>query len=181
MNQSKALQMHVILGCQKLSRWKKSVVKGYHAYKIKPPITDPPTKLRVDRVYTNIVDRDACLVWLPEREEFDEHLLDMITDRQRHLKLSDIAGLPIGHAPRVLAGFFRTVLDEDGSVYADATGDPCQSFPPWPALGDKGGGAVIPCSYHITSSPSKFEYNLSLLNSTLEKMPEGSVMNVSFI
>lgn len=49
-----------------------SVVKGYHAYQIKPPITDPPTKLRVDREYTNIVDRDACLVWLPELEEFDK-------------------------------------------------------------------------------------------------------------
>jgi len=146
-----------------------SVVKGYHAYQIKPPITDPPTKLRVDREYTNIVDRDACLVWLPELEEFDEELHDVITDHQRHLKLSDIAGLPVGHAPIVLAGFFRTVLDEDGSVYAVATGEPCQSFPSWPAPGDKGGGAVIPCSYYITSTPSKFEYHLSLLSSTLEK------------
>jgi len=59
----------------------------------------------VDKEYTNIIDRDACLVWLPELEEFDDKLHDMITDHLRHLKLSDIAGLPIRHAPRVLAGF----------------------------------------------------------------------------
>jgi len=122
-------------------------------------------------------DRDACLVWLPELEEFGEKLHDMITDHQRHLKLSDIAGLPIRHGPRVLAGFFRTVLHKNGSVYAVATGELRTS--PWPAPGDKGGGAVIHCSYYITSTPSKFEYNIFLLSSTLEKMVEGSVMNVS--
>jgi len=89
----------------------------------------------VNKEYTYIIDRDACLVWLPELEEFDDKLHDMITDHQRHLKLSDIAGLPIEHAPRVLADFFWTVLDEDGSVYAVATGELCQSFPPWPAPG----------------------------------------------
>jgi len=70
--------------------WENSVVNWYHAYQIKPPITDPPTKLRVDKEYTYIIDRDACLVWLPELEEFDDKLHDMITDHQRHLKLSDI-------------------------------------------------------------------------------------------
>ena len=81
----------------------------------------------MNKEYTYIIDRDACLVWLPELEEFDDKLHDMITDHQRHLKLSDIAGLPIEHAPRVLADFFWTVLDEDGSVYAVATGELCQS------------------------------------------------------
>ena len=56
----------------------------------KTPITDPPTKLRVDKEYTYIIDRDACLVWLPKLEEFDDKLHDMITDHLRHLKLSDI-------------------------------------------------------------------------------------------
>ena len=89
----------------------------------------------MEKEYTNIIDKAACLVWLPELEEFGEKLHHMITEHQRHLKLSDIAGLPVGHAPRVLAGFFRTVLDDDGSVNAVATGELCQSFPPWPALG----------------------------------------------
>ena len=55
-------------------------------------------------------------MWLPELEVFDDKLHELITDHQRHLKLS--AGLSIEHAPRVLAEFFWTVLDEDGSVYA---------------------------------------------------------------
>ena len=74
-------------------------------------------------------------MWLPELEEFDDKLPDMITDHQRHLKVSDIAGLPIEHAPTVLEDFFWTVLDEDGSVFAVATGKLCQSFPPWQAPG----------------------------------------------
>ena len=103
----------------------------------------------MDKEYTNIIDRDACLVWLPELEEFDEKLHDMITYHQRHLKLSDIAGLPIRHAPRVLSGFFWTVLDDDGIMcMLLLLVNSCQSFPPWPAPGDKGGGAVIPCSYY---------------------------------
>ena len=85
------------------------VIKGYHAYQIKPPITDPPTKLRVDREYTNIVDKEACLVWLPDLETFNESIHDMVTDQRRQLQLLDIAGLPIGHAPRTLAGFFSEV------------------------------------------------------------------------
>ena len=38
----------------------KSVIKGYHAFKIRPPITEPPTRLRVDREYTNIKDISDC-------------------------------------------------------------------------------------------------------------------------
>jgi len=64
--------------------WENSVVNWYHAYQIKPPITDPPTKFRVDKEYTYIIDRDACLVWLPELKEFNDKLHDMITDHQRH-------------------------------------------------------------------------------------------------
>ena len=30
------------------------------------------------------------------------------------------------------------------------TGEPCQSFYPWPAVQTRGGGAVIPCQYHIS-------------------------------
>ena len=37
------------------------------------------------------------------------------------------AGLPIGHVPRTLAGYFRSVL-EDGCVFAEVTGDPIPSL-----------------------------------------------------
>lgn len=157
------------------------MIKGYHAYQIRSPITDPPTQLRVDREYTNIADMEACLVWLPDLETFNENVHDLVTDQTRQLKLCDIAGLPIGHVPRILAGFFRTVLDEKGSIYAITTGEPCPSFPPWPAPSEKGGGAVIPCSYFIKCSPCNFESNVCILHSTLDQMKEGSAMNVSFI
>jgi len=103
----------------------------------------------------------------------------MITDHQRHLKLSDIAGLPIGHAPRVLVGFFWTVLDEDGSVYAVATGELLSGHLPGQHLGWWWSSYPFNCSYYIKRTPSKFEYNLSLLSSTLEKNGRRfSVMNV---
>ena len=108
--------------------------------------------IRVNKEYTYIIDRDACLVWLPELEEFDDKLHDMITDHQKHLKLSDIAGLHIEHAPRVLAELFWTVLDEDGSVYAVATGELCQSFPPWSAPGvvvEQFDNSLINCDYPV--------------------------------
>jgi len=90
-------------------------------------------------------------------------------------QLSDIAGLPIGHAPRVLAGFFWTVLDEDGSVYAVATGELCHSFPPWPAP-----GVVVeqlslaPMILHVHQANSNITFPCWAL--LWKKMAEGSVL-----
>jgi hypothetical protein len=36
------------------------------------------------------------------------------TDEKRHLFLKDIVELPVGHAPRGLAGCFRTIMDKGG-------------------------------------------------------------------
>lgn len=83
----------------------KCVVKGYHAFKIRPPFTSPPTRLLVDR---------ECLVWLPPLNKFPPHMHDNITDAKRQLKLSDIAGLPIGHVPRCLSSHFRDIFDNGG-------------------------------------------------------------------
>lgn len=91
----------------------KCVVKGYHAFKIRPPFTSPPTRLLVDREYSNIKDVNACLVWLPPLNKFPPHMHDNITDAKRQLKLSDIAGLPIG----CLSSHFRDVLDNGGGEY----------------------------------------------------------------
>ena len=126
-----------------------SVIKGYHAYKIRPPFTEPPTYLRVDREYSNIKDLNACLVWIPVLSHFKENVHSMITDAKRLLKLSDVADLPIGHVPRSLAGLFRSVLDGGGEIFAEATGEPIPSFAPWPAYNEEGGGVVIPATYFI--------------------------------
>ena len=77
---------------------KHAVVKGYHAFQIKPPIS--LVKMTVDREYTNIHDENACLVWLPLLDQFPDIMHDTVTDDKTHFKLSDIAGLPIGHIPR---------------------------------------------------------------------------------
>ncbi|XP_060569524.1 uncharacterized protein LOC132727941 [Ruditapes philippinarum] len=61
---------------------KKSVIKGYHAFQIRPPSTTPPTRLTVEPEYTNIHDTDACLVWLPPLESFQTLLHDSVTDQK---------------------------------------------------------------------------------------------------
>lgn len=153
-----------------------SVIKGYHAFKIRPPLTEPQTRLIVDREYTNISDIDACLVWMPELTSFDKHLYNLVTDKQRNLMLSDIAGLPIGHVPKILASCFRNVLDSGGKIFATATGEPVPSFPPWPAPNEKGGGVVIPCFY--TLIVNNLDETVNMLSDTLSNMSEGSVMDI---
>ena len=67
----------------------------------------------------------------------------MVTDDKRHLMLSDIAGLPVGHALRELAPCFRTVLDAGGQVYAEAFGEPTPSSFPWPEQDEVGWGGYF--------------------------------------
>ena len=78
-----------------------SVIKGYHHFKIRPPYITPMPQLSIDREYTNIKDINACLVWLPPIGSFPSEVQEMVTDEKRKLKLSDIAGLPIGHVPKM--------------------------------------------------------------------------------
>ena len=151
-----------------------AVIKGYHAYKIRPPVT--PTKLCVDREYTNISDVNACLVWVSPLETFPEVMHSVVTDEKRMLMLADIAGLPVGHVPRALAGVFRAVLDAGGNIHAVATGNPVPSFPPWPAPQEEGGGFVIPADYVITSP--NVSSVASKLETVLENIPEGSAMKL---
>ena len=124
-------------------------MKGYHAFQIRPPFTTPCARLHVEPEYTNIHDICACLVWLPPLDSFPENIHHSITDEKHQLKLEDIAGLPIGHVPRTLAGYFRSV-SEDGCVFAEVTGDSIPSFSPWPEKDEEGGGIVLPCNYIIT-------------------------------
>ena len=152
-----------------------SVIKGYHAFQIRPPFTTPPTCLHVEPEYTNIHDICACLVWLPPLDSFPDNIHHSITDEKRQLKLEDIAGLPIGHVPRTLAGYFRSVL-EDGCVFAEVTGDPIPSFSPWPEKDEEGGGIVLPCNYIITHPDIQSQFNK--LSELLSKIPEGSAMEL---
>lgn len=135
-----------------------------------------PTQLIVDREYTNISDVNACLVWVPPLESFPEDMHSMVTDKKRMLMLSDIAGLPVGHVPRGLAGVFRSILDGGGNIHALATCDPIPSFPPWPAPNETGGGVVIPADYVITTEDCSSIARE--LKSALEKLPEGSAMKL---
>lgn len=157
-------------------RLQNSVIKGYHQFRIRPPITNPTTYLFVDREYTNIQDVNACLVWIPPLTMFDPSFHQLVTDPKRQLTLADVADLPIGHVPRGLAGCFREILDLGASIFAEVTGDPIPSFPPWPALQAKGGGIVIPCTYWIQSQDKN--KILSLLSKTLNIMPEGASMKI---
>lgn len=125
---------------------KNSVIKGYHVFKIRPPYTNPATRLTVDREYTNRHDEHACLVWLPALDTFSIDMHNMFTDEKRQLKLTDIAGLPIGHVPKCLSSVFRHVLDEGGEIHAEVTGEPVPSFAPWPEPQSEGGGVVLPCN-----------------------------------
>ena len=75
---------------------------------------------------------------------------ELITDEKRQLKLCDVAGLPIGHAPRRLSTVFRTLIETCESILsAIPTAAPVPSFSPWPPVSAKGGGVVIPCNYII--------------------------------
>ena len=152
------------------------VVKGYHAFQIRPPDTQLPTMLPVDREYTNTHDSSACLVWIPQLDSFNKELHKITTDVKRGLLLEDIAGLPMGHVPKGLSSSFRNILDQNGDIFAQITGDPTPSFAPWPAPEDSGGGVVVPCNYHIYHFDRDFIFNL--LRTALGNMPEGEFLRL---
>jgi hypothetical protein len=156
-----------------------SVIKGFHEYKIHPPMTNPPTQLRVDLEYTNLHDPHASLVWIPEIESFPSSCHDMVTDEKRCLKLMDVAGLPIGHAPRGISAAFRQILEGGAKIFAEPTGEPCPSFSPWPSMLEKGGGIVIPCDYIMQlSQSSDYNHVISILQGALSLMAEREAMSI---
>jgi len=119
---------------------KNCVIKGYHTYKVKPPMTDSSISLLVDREYTNLHDCMACLVWTRPLEDYLRTIHDMMTHDKRQLKLRDIVNLPIGHTLRGLGDCFTTIMDDGGRISCVPTGEPTPSFSPWPAPQEKGGG-----------------------------------------
>ncbi|KAH3832829.1 hypothetical protein DPMN_106125 [Dreissena polymorpha] len=160
--------------------------------KSKPPVTD--TYFDVGREYTNPIDKNACLVWIPDISKFNMSLHykevklqlldmtclhDMYTDDKRQLKLSDIASLPVGHVPGILSSCFRRILDSGGNIYAIVTGEPCPCFPPLPAPHEKGGGVVIPCRYVVVVHDAGSIF--ATLTEVLSDMVEGSSMRLSIL
>ncbi|XP_048757423.2 uncharacterized protein LOC125667806 [Ostrea edulis] len=154
----------------------KCVVKGYHVFKIRPPYTPPPTRLIVDREYSNIKDSNACLVWLPPLNNFPPNIHNDITDEKRQLKVSDIAGLPIGHVPKCLSAHFRNILDNGGEIFAEVTGQPVVSFPPWPEPNEEGGGVVLPCKYILENVNASTLFDK--LKTILSQLKEGDAMKL---
>ena len=81
------------------------------------------TKEKIDTWYNSfrdflcskgLVDKPSQIwnaVWLPALDIFSIDMHNMFTDEKRQLKLTDIAGLPIGHVPKCLSSVFRHVLD----------------------------------------------------------------------
>ena len=57
-------------------------------------------------------------------------------------------------------------------------GLPCPSFPPWPQLQEKGGGAIIPCDYFIQCTSNLVEYVKKELKSAVGKMKEKDAMSI---
>jgi len=80
--------------------------------------------------------------------------------------------------PRGLAGTFRTIIESGGSISAIVTGEPCQSFPPWPVAHEVGGGAVIPCDYMIET---RNQDHVTMLQTALDSMPEKDAMILSVL
>ena len=62
--------------------------------------------------------------------------------------------------------------------FSKQTGDPCQSFPPWPAPQAVGGGAVIPCTYSVEVLDGRGSEILKTISSAVARMKESSVLTV---
>lgn len=121
-----------------------TVIKGYHEYKIDPPMA---LVMVLQPEYINI-HKDAILVWMPETT--DENVLKQRTPQGFYMK-NLVLPIPLitGHARRGLVTVFRKLLDEKYSLICVATGKPIPSFPPWPHPSEKGGSGDTLCIQNI--------------------------------
>ena len=62
-----------------------------------------------------------------------------------------------------------------------SSGDPCQSFSPWPAPQSPGRGAVIPCSFIINVKDDQQLVVLERVQSAVNNMAERSVLKITII
>lgn len=152
-----------------------SVIKGYHEYKIAPPLA---LELVLQPEYVNIHDKDAILVWMPQIK--DDKILKQKTSQGLYVKdLVNPVPLIIGHVPRGLAAIFRQFLDEKYFLTCVATGKPIPSFSPWPHPSEIGGGVVIPCKYKIYCEPNQIGDVISRVKNILPIVKGGDAMKLS--
>ncbi|KAI8516244.1 hypothetical protein Bbelb_048250 [Branchiostoma belcheri] len=135
------------------------VIKGYHVFQRRPlpglemDITiTPTTEMRV--VNTSMPAGGPALSSIPPDRR------DVVIDAKRGTTVRSIAGKAIGRLP---AG---SVQSPQGVV---ATGPPRQSYPPWPAPSNRGGGAVIPCSIYIKLDARKKDGMVAKLKEAVDR------------
>ncbi|KAJ8023034.1 hypothetical protein HOLleu_38100 [Holothuria leucospilota] len=156
-----------------------SVIKGYHEYKIAPPIELP---LRLTPQYANIHDEEAVLVWMPNEHSINEEILKSKNSQGITIKeLVNPVSVIIGHVPRGLGRLLKQCMDKNVQVTCLATGKPRQSFPPWPHFSQKGGGVVIPCEYILTCKKNEAQELISKIKSSFQNVQGGEGMKISVI
>jgi hypothetical protein len=66
------------------------------------------------------------------------------------------------------------------TFYSLQTGEPCQSFYPWPPVQTRGGGAVKPCQYHISiNNANDLDGVLSKIRDAIDQMAEKIALTVT--
>ncbi|KAI8493128.1 hypothetical protein Bbelb_291320 [Branchiostoma belcheri] len=113
-------------------------------------------KLDENRVQAIII----CLLGGPALSSIPPDRRDVVIDAKRGTTVRSIAGKAIGRLP---AG---SVQSPQGVV---ATGPPRQSYPPWPAPSNRGGGAVIPCSIYIKLDARKKDGVVAKLKEAVDR------------
>ena len=81
---------------------------------------------------------------------------------------------------------FRAVKLTTNVLYSSIqTGEPRQSFDPWPPVQSRGGGAVIPCHYNIiirtNTNDATLKLTVAKLKNAIELMPEKSALVVKML
>ncbi|XP_070552299.1 uncharacterized protein [Ptychodera flava] len=156
---------------------KNAAIKGYHVYQVRAP---EGLHLVVKKEYGNPHDQYALMIYVPELVDIEASMHNIVTDDKRDLVLQQVAGLPMGHVPYILSeGIYKCIdMKLASKVTCCVTGGPRQSFPPWPAVDEKGGGALIPADYFITVSDEHLSTAVKLVNDAIQKMAEKSVLEV---
>lgn len=94
---------------------------------------------------------------------------------KRNLKLSDIAGLPVGHAPRGLSLAFLQLIEYNCQIHALTIDNrrPMPKFPSMTPYYEKGRGrAVIPCDYVSKCSQDIINYAKKVISNAIGQRPE---------
>lgn len=73
------------------------------------------------------------------------------------------------------------VLDDSLSLSCIATGEPVQSFQPWPHPSEKGGGVVIPYAYKVYCRQDEVEKVVCKMKNILPVVKGGEAMKLAIV